>query len=143
MIHIDDGTGQQVSAADTLELLLNLYFVVIGPSLANKINVDNSSSLKSFTCDSPYKMHDWKPVDRAEKLLLFDGIDLGKKSNIEYLQTRFLKDCFNIVPEPAISLFNLVVENCMCYTPTYIGGSKSLLKNYWPISLIHLMGKLL
>lgn len=96
-------------------------------------------------------MQSWEPVNFEEVINLVEGIELDKSSNVELIQTRFLKDCLRCQPDRVMNLFNLILDTSKfpdqwkiaCIIPLHKGGCKKSVNDYRPISLLPIMGKLL
>ena len=78
-------------------------------------------------------------------------IDVYKSSAIDNLSARVLKDAFMTIPNVMSTLFNLSLLQgtypnkwkTAKIVPLFKGGEKTLVKNYRPVSLLPLPGKLL
>lgn len=93
-----------IAENETVEAF-NDHFVTVGANFSNKINEDNSRYLSEFMQDRGVNMHStWECINYEETLLLIEGIDVGKNSNIANLQTKFLKECLLCVPEKLMRL---------------------------------------
>lgn len=130
--------------SDTAEVF-NDHFLTVGPNLANKITLNNDNYLSKFKTVNSVNMAEWELVNYEEIQLLIEGIDVGKNSNINKLQTKYLKECLLCVPDKLMRLFNMVLTTgkfpdkwkIASVVPLHKSGSKTKMQNYRPISLAY------
>lgn len=67
---------------------------MIRPTLASKINVDNTVYLGDIENSGVEKsLTEWKPTDYVEVTEVIKEIDIYKNSNIDNINGRLFKDC--------------------------------------------------
>jgi hypothetical protein len=72
-----------------------------------------------------------------------------KAQGYDKIPTSFIKDGADILAKPLASLMNRCLENslfpsaekCAKITPIYMSEERSLLDNYWPISILPVLSK--
>lgn len=130
---------------------MNNYFISIGKDLANKINLDNSAYIDMIGTEPVITLENWDTVSEAETLLLVQGIDIHKSSNIDELNSLLLKDCLLSSIDKLTHLFYSVLCTNLypdCWklgtvVPLFKSGKKQKVNNFRPVCLLPVIGKLM
>lgn len=92
----------------------------------------------------------WSEIKDIEIEYIIKDMDVSKNSNIEFINSKLLKDCFKLSVKPLAFLFNMICTDCIIpdawkealVIPLYKEGDKGTPSNYRPISLLPAISKL-
>lgn len=101
--------NDELIRGDDASTVMNDFFISVGEDLASKITIDNQSYKNSMEVEPLLTMETWDRVSKAETLLLVQGLDIQKNSNIEQLNIILLKDCLLSSIDKLTQLFNSIL----------------------------------
>lgn len=128
----------------------NKFFSTIGSELASLMNIDNSEYLEHCKQEPDYDlMYEWTEIRESEVETIVKNMDVSKNSNIEFINTKLLKDCYKITTRQLTYLFDMICKECIIPTslkealviPLFKDGDKFSTSNYRPISLYQILLK--
>ena len=145
----DMGNEHFTQITDSCEFM-NDYIADIGVKLHDQFR--NTSSGHVFQNMYNLEGSDEDIVfNRDDILHVVNSIDIHKSSGIDYIPSFILKDCFLVLLDQLMYLFNQSIALCTfpdCWkvatiTPIPKAGDQSLANNWRPISIIPLIGKMM
>lgn len=150
-IYLKDEHNSTVLADQTSDFI-NRFFTSIGPTLANKIDVDNTEYLNDLSNSSPPTvLSEWRLTDYVEVTKVIKEINVHKNSNIDKVNSLLLKDCLLSSIQQVAHLFNQIfitgqipdTWKMATVIPLFKSGTKTSVSNYRPISLLPCIAKLM
>ncbi len=144
---IEDGNGNKVQTKPLIANELNSYFTNIGPNLASLVR--DTSSLPNFaTASTSILVYD---VTSHEINEIIHQLKSKASSGYDNISSCIIKACKNTIIHHLMVLINRSLKNAvfpssLAYAkviPLHKGGSKLVIDNYRPISLLTVWSKIL
>ena len=150
----DEGT--KVNKEDVAQFINN-YFINVGNSgmsdSQNQMQPDLTQRLVGMDIPEASKpeAHDLHKVNEGEVFRIVKDINISKSSGLENVSSYILKESFKILTPEITHMFNLSIQTSIFPTawkqalviPIPKTGNLTMVKNYRPISLLPLPGKIL
>ena len=147
---LTDSTGHKITDSKKICDLFNDYFSNIGPNIASNIPNTGQDFMKYLDTNclnsfSLMPMGPWKVLDVVHSL------SDKYTQDINEISVWLLRQIIHTIAEPLAHILDLSIYNgifpscfkCSKVVPVYKSGAKDDIKNYRPISIINVFGKVL
>ena len=135
--------GQTLATTDEKKAnLFNEYFFSVCSHSSSYPSIPPTSTIPSLS------VIDFSPSDVYSTL---SGLDLSKTMGVDGIGPQILKFCALALYEPLHHLFCTSLTSAVipsewrlhCISPIYKSGDKAMVSNYWPVSLLCCVSKVL